>query len=42
MIDTNNNQLNRNNMLLLKKLRNVDKQIEWAYVYAWTICHNAW
>jgi hypothetical protein len=28
MIDTNNNQLNRNNIFLLEKMRNMDKQID--------------
>ena len=41
MIDTNKNQLNRNNMFLLEKMRNMDEQIDWASIYARRICHNA-
>jgi len=41
IIDTNNNQLNRN-MLLLENMRNIDEQIDWASVYARRICHNSW
>jgi hypothetical protein len=39
MIDTNNNQLNMNNMLVLEKMKNMDEQIDWAY--ARRIRHNA-
>jgi len=28
MIDTNNNQLNMNNMLVLEKMKNMDEQID--------------
>jgi hypothetical protein len=41
MIDTNNNQLNRNNMLLFEKIRNMDEQIDRASIYARRIRHNA-
>jgi hypothetical protein len=34
MINTKNNQLNRNNMFLLKKMRNMDEQIDWAFICA--------
>jgi hypothetical protein len=33
MIDSNNNQLNRNNMLLLKKMRNMDQMAHPVRVY---------
>jgi hypothetical protein len=42
MIDTNNNQLNRNNMLLLDKKRNMDEQSYRASIYTKRIHHNAW
>ena len=38
--DINNNQLNRNNMFILKKIRNMDEQINRASIYAQRICHN--
>jgi hypothetical protein len=41
MIDTNNNQLNMNNMLVLEKMKNMDEQIDWASIYARRIRHNA-
>jgi hypothetical protein len=34
MIDTNNNQLNRRNMLLSEKINNMNKQIDQASIYA--------
>jgi len=34
MIDTKNNQLNRNSMFLLKNMRNMDEQIDRALIYA--------
>jgi aspartate carbamoyltransferase regulatory subunit len=41
MINTNNNQLNKKNMLLLENMRNMDEQIDRVSVYAQRICHNA-
>jgi len=29
-------------MFLLEKIRNMDKKIDQAFVYAWRIRHNAW
>jgi hypothetical protein len=40
MIDTDNNQLNRSNMLLSENISNMDEQIDRASVYTKRICLN--